>query len=167
MKKRSSVDSVDRILQQWTREKPGIELSAMETIGRLKRCAALINPKLTDVFAEFSLSRWEFDVLATLRRSGAPYCLTPTELFSTLMITSGTMTHRMMQLEKKGWIQRLANEQDARSRLIQLTDSGLAVIDAALPAHVRNETSILDGLTKEDRKHLNLGLKALLAALEN
>src|SRR5256885_10615960 len=66
----------------------------MGPIGRIKRCAALLEQRLEECFARFGMTMWEFDVLATLRRSGAPFCLTPTALFSTLMVTSGTMTDR-------------------------------------------------------------------------
>ena len=96
----------------------------MGPIGRIKRCAVLLERRLDETFAEFGLSRWEFDMLATLRRSGAPYCLAPTTLFSTLMVTSGTMTHRMGKLEAQGWIERLPNPADARSSLVQLTPQG-------------------------------------------
>ena len=90
----------------------------MGPIGRIKGCAVLLERRLDETFAEFGLSRWEFDMLATLRRSGAPYCLAPTTLFSTLMVTSGTMTHRMAKLEAQGWIERLPNPADARSSLV-------------------------------------------------
>ena len=111
----------------------------MGPIGRIKRCAALLEQRLEECFARFGMTMWEFDVLATLRRSGAPFCLTPTALFSTLMVTSGTMTHRMKSLETRGLVQRLPNPQDARSMLVQLTDQGLELIDRAVEAHLDNE----------------------------
>ena len=167
MKELKSEDAVDRILMQWRKEKPEFDLSAMEVLGRLKRCSALLTPKLEQVFSDNGLNFWEFDVLATLRRSGAPYCLTPTELFSTLMVTSGTMTHRMTQLEKKGWIERVSNEQDARSKLVCLSASGLALIDQVLEPHVENGLNLLSGLSPEEYRALNIGLKALLGQFES
>jgi len=160
------IDAVDKLCAQWVSERPDLKLNSMETIGRLKRCAALLQPKLGNTFAEFGLNIWEFDVLATLRRSGKPYCLAPTELFSTLMITSGTMTHRMTQLEKRGLIERLANPEDARSKLVQLTQEGFELIDRAVTAHVENEDRILAGLNSEQLERLNQGLRDLLAELE-
>ncbi|PXF31546.1 MarR family transcriptional regulator [Pokkaliibacter plantistimulans] len=159
-------DAVDAILAQWRCERPELDVRAMATIGRLKRCSALMQRQLDVAFATYDLSNWEFDVLATLRRSGAPYCLAPTALFSTLMITSGTMTHRMQQLEKRGLIERLANPDDARSKLVQLTQSGLALIDRAVEAHVDNEQRILAPLAAEQLAALDQGLIALLALLE-
>src|SRR5687768_13664295 len=106
-------DAVDAILAQWHRERPDLDVSPMGTIGRAKRCAALLQRRLDETFAAFGLSSWEFDVLATLRRSGAPHRLAPTALFSALMITSGTMTHRLQRLEASGLVQRVPNPDDA------------------------------------------------------
>lgn len=160
-------DAVDAILAQWHRERPDLDVSPMGTIGRIQRCAALLQRRLEDTFAAFGLTGWEFDMLATLRRSGAPYCLAPTTLFSTLMVTSGTMTHRLGRLEASGWIERLPNPQDARSSLVQLTPAGLALIDRAVEAHVANEHHILSALKATDIAALDVRLALLLAALES
>lgn len=161
-----SSDAVDSIIQQWQVELPDLDTDAMALIGRLKRCSALLQPKLEAVFSQFSLSSWEFDVLATLLRSGEPYCLAPTELFSTLMITSGTMTHRMNQLEKRALISRLANPEDARSKLVQLTEPGKELITKAVAEHTKNEEQILANISNNDRAQLNALLKTLLQELE-
>ena len=139
----------------------------MGPIGRIKRCAVLLERLLDETSAECGLSRWDFDMLATLRRSGAPYCLAPTTLFSTLMVTSGTMTHRMAKLEGQGWIERLPNPADARSSLVQLTPQGLELIDRAVEAHVANEHRILSVLKAADVAALDARLALLLGSLES
>ena len=159
-------DAVDAILEQWRRERPDLDVSPMGTIGRIKRCAALLQRKLDEVFAAFGMTNWEFDVLATLRRSGAPYCLAPTTLFSAMMITSGTMTHLLKGLETRGLVHRLPNRDDARSVLVQLTPDGLALIDRAVEAHVENERRILASIKPSDLVALNARLSQLLAVLE-
>ncbi|AVF41872.1 MarR family transcriptional regulator [Pandoraea apista] len=159
-------DAVDNILAQWHRERPDLDVSPMGVIGRLKRCAALVQLQLDATFAEFDMSGWEFDMLATLRRSGAPYRLAPTALFSTLMVTSGTMTHRLQRLEARGWIARVANPDDARSTLVQLTDAGFALIEQAVEAHVANEHRMLAPLTKAALADIESGLSAWLRTLE-
>ncbi|MCO4758165.1 MAG: MarR family transcriptional regulator, partial [Oceanospirillaceae bacterium] len=166
MKAKQQKDAVDLILDQWERERPDLDVTPMGTLGRLKRSAALLQRRLDLVFAEFGMTLWEFDVLATLRRSGAPYCLAPTELFSTLMITSGTMTHRLKSLESSGLVERLANPDDARSKLVQLTGKGLELIDRTVEAHVDNIHSILAPLETIDLEALDQGLVAMLAMLE-
>ena len=130
----------------------------MGPIGRIKRCAVLLERRLDETFAEFGLSRWEFDMR---------YSLAPTTLFSTLMVTSGTMTHRMTKLEAQGWIERLPNPADARSSLVQLTPQGLELIDRAVEAHVANEHRILSALKAADIAALDARLALLLASLES
>jgi DNA-binding MarR family transcriptional regulator len=160
-------DAVDAILEQWRRERPDLDVSPMGTIGRIKRCAALLQRKLDETFAAFGMTNWEFDVLATLRRSGAPYCLAPTALFSSLMVTSGTMTHRLQRLEASGLVQRIPNPDDARSMLVRLTPTGLKLIDRAVEAHVENERQILASIKASDLAALNIRLARLLVALES
>jgi DNA-binding MarR family transcriptional regulator len=125
----------------------------MGPIGRIKRCAALLEQRLEECFARFGMTMWEFDVLATLRRSGAPFCLTPTALFSTLMVTSGTMTHRMKSLETRGL-------------LVQLTAQGLELIDRAVEAHLDNERQLLAPMAVAELAGLDQRLSLLLRALE-
>ncbi|TDR80623.1 MarR family winged helix-turn-helix transcriptional regulator [Paludibacterium purpuratum] len=161
-----NADAVERILDQWRRERPELDVFPMGVLGRMKRCALLLEKQLERVFAQFGLCAWEFDVLATLRRSGAPYCLTPTVLFSSLMITSGTLTHRLRVLEEKGWIERIDSDQDARSTLVRLTDVGFNLIDAAVTAHVANEQDLLQALSSRSQQSLNNRLAELLASLE-
>lgn len=159
-------DAVDVILGQWHRERPDLDVAPMGPIGRINRCSALLQRRLDEAFAAFQLTHWEFDVLATLRRSGAPFRLAPTALFSALMVSSGTMTHRLKGLEARALVQRLPHPDDARSMLVQLTPDGLALIDRAVEAHVENEHRILAALKPSDLAALDARLSRLLAVLE-
>jgi len=160
------MDAVDAILQQWRRERPDLDVSPMGVIGRLGRCSALLRRELDKVFSGFGMTAWEFDVLATLRRAGEPFCLAPTTLFSTLMITSGTMTRQLQQLESAGLVSRLANPSDARSMLVQLTPAGLELIDRAVTAHVANEARLLAPMAAAELAQLDARLSELLTVLE-
>lgn len=166
MARNRQADAVDAILDQWRRERPDLDVSPMGPIGRIKRCSALLQRRLEEVFGRFDLTPWEFDVLATLRRSGAPYRMTPTSLFSALMVTSGTMTHRLQRLEAKSLIQRTPNDQDARSMLVQLTPKGCQLIDRAVEAHLDNERTILAPLSAGTLAGLDAQLSVLLNLLE-
>lgn len=161
-----ATDAVDAILAQWQRERPDLDVSPMGLIGRLKRCELLLQRGLEPVFAVHGLGRWEFDVLATLRRSGAPHALTPTALFSAMMVSSGTMTHRLQRLEAAGWVQRATHPDDARSQLVALSPAGLALIDRVVTEHVANERRLLGALSPAEQHALNQGLARLLAALQ-
>ena len=162
-----SKDAVDAILMQWARERPDLDPSPMGPIGRIKRCAALLDQSLDENFAQFGLTIWEFDVLASLRRAGEPFLLSPTALFSSLMVTSGTMTHRLKRLEGSGLIERVPNEHDARSMLVRLSEKGLELVNRAVEVHLERERSILKALPAVTLAELDAHLSTLLQSLED
>lgn len=160
------LDAAARAVVQWKQELPELEAENMLLIGRLKRAAALIARELEKVYGEYGLTEGSFDVLATLRRSGAPYTLTPTELFLALMVTSGTMTTRLKNLENQGLIDRLPNPDDARSMLVRLTDKGKELIEQAVFPHVENEKRLMEKLDLKTKTSLEHGLEKWLEVLE-
>ncbi len=158
---------MDRLVAQWNRELPEIPTGAMGTIGRLLRAAALIERQLAGPLGEKGLNGGEFDVLATLRRSGAPYRLTPTHLAQNLMLSSGAMTNRVDRLEARGLVRRLADPGDRRGVLIELTNQGQELVEVAVALHAANEEQVLRTvLPNADRQQLDAALRALLAGLE-
>ena len=160
------LDAAARAVAQWKQELPELAAENMLLIGRLKRAAAVIARELEKVYGEYGLTEGSFDVLATLRRSGAPYTLTPTELFSSLMVTSGTMTTRLKNLENQGLIDRLPNPDDARSMLVRLTDKGKELIEQAVFPHVENEKRLMEKLDLKTKTSLEYGLEKWLEILE-
>ena len=138
----------------------------MGTLGRLNEASSLVaRERLAPLFARFGLQAGEFDVLATLRRSGQPCALTPTDLYEATMVTSGAMTNRLDRLEKAGLILRGPHPNDRRGIVVQLTEKGLALIDEALTAHVANEHEILAGLSDSERETLSRLLEKLIGSL--
>lgn len=154
-------DHVDRILEQWRRERPDIDLSGMAIIGRISRLERLIQPKLNEVFARHGLESWEFDLLATLRRSGAPYRLTAGQLLQSMMITSGAVTNRIDRLEARRLIRRRKDADDGRVVLVELTRSGLAKVEAAVADHAANEVELVRGLDRQQQGALQDLLRQL------
>lgn len=160
------MDRVDQILSQWNRERPDLDVAPMGLVGRLRRLSEHLAREMDKTFAAHGLNRASFDVLATLRRSGPPYALSPGDLLATMMITSGTMTNRVDRLEAAGLVERIHNPQDGRSVIIRLTKRGLSVIDAAVTAHVETQTRLVAMLSKEDRAALDVLLGRFLAGFE-
>ena len=154
------LDHVGRIMAQWHRERPDLDVSPQGVIGRLHRLAARLTEELVAVYAEFGLGEGEFDVLATLRRAGAPYELTPGELAAGTMVTSGAVTKRVDRLVERGLVTRRVGERDARGRVIALTADGRDLIDRAFEAHMANEHRLLASLSEPDRRHLERVLEA-------
>ena len=160
------MDHVDRILAQWNRERPDLDVAPMGVLGRFGRLRAHLAREIERVLAEHGLSRASFDVLATLRRSGPPYRLSPGDLLAATMVTSGTMTNRIDQLEKSGMVERVQNPGDGRSVLVGLTPKGLAVVDDAVTAHVENQHRLVEALSPAERRELDSLLRKLLATFE-
>ncbi|TKT80322.1 MarR family transcriptional regulator [Aquamicrobium sp. LC103] len=160
------MDRAGRAVEQWRRERPDLDPSPMAVLGRLNQAATAISrDRLAPVFARFGLQQGEFDVLATLRRSGKPFALTPTALYEATMVTSGAMTNRLDRLEKAGLIARGPHPQDRRGVIVRLTEKGRTLIDEAVTVHVENEWEILSGLTPQEQATLAGLLEKLLKSL--
>tara|TARA_R110000868_G_scaffold104557_6_gene287952 strand:- start:3282 stop:3800 length:519 start_codon:yes stop_codon:yes gene_type:complete len=157
-------DRAARAVAQWKAEFPDWDLRPMEMLGRLRESAAVITRDfMVPVFAEFGLQDGEFDVMAALRRSGAPYELTPTNLFEITMMSSGGMTARLDRLERMGLVARRPNPEDRRGTLVHLTDAGLDLIERALPAHIANQKRLTDCLSASELENLSVLLEKLLS----
>jgi DNA-binding MarR family transcriptional regulator len=158
-------DHVDRILQQWQHERPELDPLAMSIFGRLWRLNAIASKAVEQVHLQFGLTQPEFDVLATLRRSGEPYTLSPTALYTSLMLSSGAMTNRLDKLEARGLIYREPSPEDRRSMLVALSKAGLALINETMTAHVANEQRLLHSLDHTQQQELANLLRTLLLAI--
>ncbi|MGO4686273.1 MarR family winged helix-turn-helix transcriptional regulator [Hyphomicrobium sp. 2TAF46] len=159
------MDRAARAAEQWAQERPDLATGPMVLLGRLAEAALVVTrERLNPLFASFGLQPGEFDVLATLRRSGSPYALTPTALYEAAMISSGSMTNRVDRLEKAGLIERRANPADGRGTLVALTASGFDLIDKAVTAHVANQHEIMSRLDDDEQARLSALLEKMLVA---
>lgn len=152
-------DPVDIILLQWLQARPDLDCSSMGVVGRVRRTSEQWKKQMERVFKQHQLNAIEFDILATLRRSQAP--LTPTELYQTLMLSSGVMSTRIESLVQRDLLQRLASEEDRRSCRVELTEEGMALIDLIVVEHVQNMENMLSPLNKKERDQLAMLLKKL------
>ncbi|PII83406.1 MarR family transcriptional regulator [Leucobacter sp. OLJS4] len=159
-------DRVDEILAQWSVERPDLDVSPVGVIGRLHRIAERLRDELVALYREYGLGEGEFDVLATLRRTGAPYELAPGELAAHTMVTTGAVSKRLDRLEALGYVQRRSSDRDGRGRVVGLTAAGVAAIDEAFAAHVRNEARLLEGLDPEQRAQMIALLRVWMRALD-
>lgn len=159
-------DSVDTIITQWRNENSEADLLPMTILGRLAKLSKYIDNDILHCHDQHDLRQGEFDVLATLRRSGKPHSLTPSELYQSMMLTSGAMTSRLDRLETKGFIRREHSKSDRRSVQVMLTAEGKKKVDAVLPAHINTQHDLLKGVNQQDREKLAELLKRWLMQLE-
>lgn len=147
-------DHVGSILEQWHRVRPELDVKPMGTVGRLSRLARDIEHKLDQNFARFDLDTVAFDLLAALRRQGDPYALSPKALQFEMMISSGSTTYRIDQLEGRGLVTRHPDPSDRRGTHVRLTSKGLKLIDEVVASHVQLEAAYLSALSDAQQRKL-------------
>ncbi|MBX7482007.1 MarR family winged helix-turn-helix transcriptional regulator [Qipengyuania qiaonensis] len=166
---RQSVSFGDRVAErreQWDRELPDLDTSPMAVLGRARWIVHAVGAPIEKVFAGHGLDRGEFDVLSTLLRSGPPYRLRPTELYRSLMISSGGLTDRLSRLQRAGLVRREPSADDARSMLVQLTPRGRRKTEQAFRDDMALEMQLLAGLNDGERERLGELLGKLALSLE-
>ena len=159
-------DYVDSILEQWARERPDLDVSPMAVMIRLLRVARHLERALQAAYATFDLNSGEFDVLAALRLEGPAHHLSPTDLFRSLMLSSGAMTNRIDRLERAGLVVRRLDPEDRRGVLVAITPEGRKVVDAAITTYVANQRRLLTALGQAERERLADLLRKLLLSFE-
>ena len=162
----SNTDHVDHLIEQWGRVLPDLDVSPMAVIARISRLCRILERDVDQIYAQHGLNHAQFGVLAALRRSGPPYRLSPTELYNSLLITSGAVTNRLERLTAAGLVRRVPDPEDGRSLLVALTPKGLRLIDRLIELHYAREAELLEPLGARDREQLVRLLRNLLLALE-
>jgi DNA-binding MarR family transcriptional regulator len=160
-------DEVDRIVQAWTRERPDLDVAPLQVLSRVSRLARHLDLARRAAFAEHELDTWEFDVLSALRRSGAPYALSPGRLVAQTLVTSGTMTNRIDRLEQRGMVDRSPDPSDRRGVVVSLTSKGQAHVDAAMADLLERERGLLRQLDADAQGQLAAALRTLVGPFDS
>ena len=160
-------DEVDDLLEAWGRVRGDLDLAPVAVFSRVSRLARRLELARRDAFAAHGIEQWEFDVLAALRRAGAPYELSPGRLLRETLVTSGTMTNRVDRLAARGLVERLPDPHDRHGVLVRLTPAGRRTVDGALEGLLRREHTLLAGLDAADQKRLAGLLRSLVAPFES
>ena len=162
-----ATDDVDRLVAQWREVRPDIDPEVMAESARLVRIGRLLTERQAARARDAGLDVGQGDVLFTLRRSGAPFRLSPTELARHTLVTTGTMTNRLDRLVARGLVRRLPDPDDGRGLAVELTPAGVAAVDAALPDHVAALEDTFAVLSDRERGQLVRLTRKLLAHLES
>ena len=161
------LDDVDRIVRAWTSERPDVDSKPLEVLSRVTRISKHLDRLRRAVFSVHGLDVWEFDALATLRRAGKPYQLTPTALMAQTLVTSGAMTNRINRLEARGLVSRQADPDDGRRVVVALSEPGRKLVDRALDDLLSAEQRALEPLTAAERKELASLLRLVSLHIES
>ena len=156
-------DEVDELTEAWARERADLDLAPVAVFSRILRLARHLDLARRDAFTRHGIESWEFDVLAALRRAGAPYELSPGRLLRETLVTSGTMTNRVDRLAARGYVERSPDPTDRRGVIVRLTREGKDAVDAAFEELLAAENALLADLPDRDRDRLAGLLHTLLA----
>lgn len=147
-------DEVDRIVEDWSRERPDVDFAPLQVLSRVARLGKHLDRARRRAFAASGLEPWEFDVLAALRRAGSPYQLSPKALLQQTLVSSGTMTNRIDRLVGRRLVERRTDPHDGRGVLVVMTGRGAEAVDAAISELLTGEAELLEGLSKADQERL-------------
>ena len=154
-------DEVDRIVGDWSRERPDVDFSPLQVLSRVTRLSKQLDRARRTAFAASGLEPWEFDVLAALRRAGSPYQLSPKALLQQTLVSSGTMTNRIDRLVERRLVERRTDPHDGRGVLVVMTTLGRERVDAAIRQLVDGEAELLGALSHADQERLGALLRKL------
>lgn len=158
-------DLVDRLIEDWKRERPDLDPEPMACVGRLLRLGRMLDARANEAMRRFGVGYTDFDVLATLRRSGDPFRLTPTELRACVLLTSGAMAIALKRLEAARMIKRSEDDEDGRVKWVKLTTKGRNLVDKAISERFAEAEEALSSLSQKDRRMLANLLKNVESAL--
>jgi DNA-binding MarR family transcriptional regulator len=159
-------DATGRVVEAWGRERPDLDASSLEIFSRVTRLAKYLDQARRESFERHGLQGWEFDVLAELRRAGAPYELTPGQMSQALLLSTGAMTNRLNRIEAAGLIKRLGNPADKRVVRVRLTKAGREAVDSALADLLARESELLEPVSATNRERVGGTLAVILAGFE-
>lgn len=159
-------DSIGRVLDEWARVRPDLDVSPVGVIARMARIRAFVEAEQVRLFRDAGITPADFPVLVTLRRRNPPYRITHTQLAGDLGLTAGTVTTRVDRLVELGLALREADPEDSRVRWVVLTERGLGLVDELIPRHLAVEEELLSGLSPSRRARLAEDLSVLLSDLE-
>ena len=162
----TETDIIDSLISDWEKERPDLNVSGMGIVGRVLKLGKIFEKRAGQALKESNLYYTDFDVLATLRRSGSPYQLTPKELMKSVLITSGAMTSLLDRLTKLNLIYRETDEKDKRVKRAILTSKGIKVIDKAVEKRFKEADESISELTDSDKTVLTDLLRKTILQLD-
>src|ERR671935_859541 len=121
-----SGDRVDEIQAAWRRERPDIDVGSIAVLTRALLIGRHLQKARDRALRELGTDTPTLEVLATLRRAGAPYRLRTSEIEAATSVTAGAISQRLDRLEARGFGQRERDTCDRRPLHLLPTRAGRA-----------------------------------------
>jgi len=159
-------DLVDALIDDWRKTRPELDARAMGGVGRILRIGHLLELRINRLIKPYQITYSDLDLLATLRRMGEPFTLTPEQLRQSVLLSSGAMTAAINRLEKKALLQRRQDARDRRVRRVSLTPKGLALIDEVIELRFAEARDAMGCLSEAEQTQLYGILRKLAGFLD-
>ena len=159
---RTGPDAIDAILEVWARELPELDLDTEGIVERIQSLERYVDRAMRETLDDFELTHGEYKLAMHLRYGGPPYTGKPGKLAKHLGLSTGAMTNRLDNMEKRGLIRRLDDPDDRRGVIVELTDAGRELWDRAVDAQAEKESIIASALDERERRQLNDLLRRLM-----
>ncbi len=157
-------DVADIGIAMWQRERPDIDCSGKAVTGRVLRLAEIFMVAMNENMAEFGVRYSQYAIVGTLRASGKPYRMSPSEMQERLMITSGGLSNLLKKIEEMGYIRRLNDPDDGRGVIVELTGAGFELSEETMAAQAATERALVAALSQDEQELLSSLLRRLVLA---
>jgi DNA-binding MarR family transcriptional regulator len=155
-------DPIDEHIELWSRELPALDPRIEGIVTRMQWLDQYRRNQLGRALASQGLKLWEFKTLHVLRRSGAPYRATTTDLAGELDLSPAAMTKRLDNLEQGGYLRRTHDTADRRRILVTLTDAGHRAWEKTISLQDRVERELVEALSPDEQDQLVALLRRLV-----
>jgi DNA-binding MarR family transcriptional regulator len=160
-------DSVDELVELWSKELPWMDPVKESIIARLSILGRHLTAARRDTLDSSGLKHWQFKVLLMLRRLGPPYAASPSQLADMLGLTRGALSARLAPLEQAGLITRADDTEDRRRVHVRITPAGGDAFERHANSEEEGEAALLSALTTREKQTLANLLRKLVAGIES
>lgn len=158
--------SVTKILIKTENNWPESNQNISPEILRIHRISTYLHRNLERVLSHYTIQPADFSVLETLRKECHPHCLTPTELSTAMLFSSGGLTKVLNRLTAACFVIRIDNPNDKRGKLVQLTETGKCLIDKVIVELHADEQKRMAILNQDEKAQLNMLLEKIINVWE-
>lgn len=132
----------------------------------LTACHTLFGTVEGQLLRDSDIPHGYYEIL--VRLSEAPgHALRMTQLAEASTSSKSRLSHAVARLEERGWVRRSDCATDRRGQVCQLTDKGMAALEAAAPGHVDQvRRSLIDRLTPDQVGQLRAISEAIMAGVD-
>lgn len=158
------------ITLQWQHEREDVDLENFLLAIYFMRLGTLVD-RAYDRHCQknFGVNGGDMRLMLALRRGGPPYVKRPTDLFRSLLVTSGAITKKVDRLVQISYVERLPDPNHSGGFLVHLTKTGLQVVEQAVE-HLAKQSVLAPAMSQlgpDERRRGSEFVLRVLSSLES